>query len=132
MKIRVYYEDTDALGIVYHANYFKFIERARSEAFFALGSSPQSDEFHFVARSVEARFIQSAKLGDMLEITTDLRVVKGASIELDQAIYIERSPVCPHELIFTARLSLAFMRNGKVGRIDETAKNLLLQAFDHR
>ncbi|MGE4457522.1 MAG: hotdog domain-containing protein, partial [Arcobacteraceae bacterium] len=53
MQIRVYYEDTDTGGVVYHSNYLNFCERARSEAFFRLGMSPELSSGHFVAKRIE-------------------------------------------------------------------------------
>ena len=61
MKIRVYYEDTDTGGIVYHTNYIKFCERARSEMFFERGMVPsQSDESGFVVRNLSANFLATS------------------------------------------------------------------------
>ncbi|MGD9625492.1 MAG: acyl-CoA thioesterase, partial [Arcobacter sp.] len=52
MKLRVYYEDTDAGGIVYHSNYLNFCERARSDVFFQKGFSPVLEGGHFVAKKI--------------------------------------------------------------------------------
>ena len=79
MKIRVYYEDTDAGGIVYHSNYLKFCERARSEFFFSKNMSPIIDGAHFVVRKMDCDFIFSAKFADVLEVTTTLVEMKKAS-----------------------------------------------------
>ncbi|MFT7005132.1 MAG: acyl-CoA thioester hydrolase, partial [Sulfurimonas sp.] len=76
MKIRVYYEDTDAGGVVYHSNYINYCERARSNSFFEKGLSPILKTGHFVARKLEADFFVSAKLGDLLEIKTELVQMK--------------------------------------------------------
>ncbi|WP_372931544.1 hotdog domain-containing protein, partial [Shewanella putrefaciens] len=66
MQIRVYYEDTDTGGVVYHSNYLNFCERARSEAFFSQEKNPILTTGHFVARKVCGDFYLSAKLGDLL------------------------------------------------------------------
>lgn len=71
MKMRVYYEDTDAGGVVYHSNYLKFCERARSEIFF----NKKVDIFdaskgHFLLAKANCNFLKPAKLGDMIEIKT--------------------------------------------------------------
>jgi acyl-CoA thioester hydrolase len=87
MTIRVYYEDTDAGGIVYHSNYLNFCERARSQLFFDAGRSPVLEGGHFVAKHIEADYIKSAKLGDVLEVKTFLREMKNASFILLQEIY---------------------------------------------
>lgn len=67
MKIRIYYEDTDAGGIVYHANYIKYCERARSEYMFRQNIMPGSGSEHgFVVRSLKADYYAVSILGDML------------------------------------------------------------------
>ena len=61
MKIRVYYEDTDAGGIVYHTNYIKYCERARSEIFFEQGMKPTlGDKSGFVVRDIKACFLATS------------------------------------------------------------------------
>lgn len=87
MQIRVYYEDTDAGGIVYHSNYLNFCERARSHLFFDAGRSPILEGGHFVAKHIEADYIKSAKLGDILEVKTSLLEMKNASFTLLQQIF---------------------------------------------
>ncbi len=87
MKIRVYYEDTDLGGVVYYANYLKFCERARSEAFFSKGLSPVVDDGHFMVKEIKANYISSAKLGDLLDVKTELLKVGGASFELNQKVF---------------------------------------------
>jgi acyl-CoA thioester hydrolase len=124
MLIRVYYEDTDSLGVVYHANYLKFIERARSELFFAIGQQPQSAAGYFVVRSMSMRFIKSAKLGDLLEIKTSLKELRAASLWLDQAIYLDR------ERIFNAQVELVMIKEGKLARIDRETAALLNTLFE--
>jgi acyl-CoA thioester hydrolase len=87
MKIRVYYEDTDTGGIVYHSNYLNFCERARSEVFFAKGITPELESGHFVARKIEANYFKPAKLGDLLDVKTELLEMKNASFSLKQSVY---------------------------------------------
>ncbi len=77
MKMRVYYEDTDAGGVVYHSNYLKFCERVRSEIFF----NKKVDIFdaskgHFLLTKANCNFLKPAKLGDMIEIKTKILEVK--------------------------------------------------------
>ena len=86
MKIRVYYEDTDTGGVVYHSNYLNFCERARSEAFFKRGMTPELENGHFVARKIEADYLAGAKLGDVLEVKTELFEMRPASFTLIQTI----------------------------------------------
>ena len=88
-EYRVYYEDTDTGGIVYHANYLKFCERARSDHIFAKGDSPLRGENHFVIASMNAKFKASAKLGDILSVTMTLGKVSRVSIEIYQTVSCE-------------------------------------------
>jgi len=113
MLIRVYYEDTDCCGIVYHSNYISFCERARSELFFSKGLSPHSSEYFFVARHLEAEFIKSAKLGDMLDIKCENITKKRASLCMEQNIYKEK------ELIFSLKITLVYVHNEKACKIPE-------------
>ena len=124
MKIRVYYEDTDTGGVVYHSNYLNFCERARSEAFFSRGLNPVLKNGHFVARRVEADFYVSAKLGDLLDVETELVAMKAASFVLKQKIFKESL------LLFELEIVLAYIEfSGKVKRIDKETKELILSLF---
>ena len=90
-KTRVYYEDTDSGGIVYYANYLKFIERARTELIYKLGFSLEelSEKYdnHFVVKNINCNFLYSAKLEDILSIKSQLLILKKTYFELDQSIY---------------------------------------------
>ncbi|MCL5041585.1 MAG: tol-pal system-associated acyl-CoA thioesterase [Gammaproteobacteria bacterium] len=89
LKARVYYEDTDAGGIVYYVNYLKFMERARTERLRSLGfdqSVLQRENIIFVVHSVSARYHASARLDDELVITADVLEVKRASVRFRQQI----------------------------------------------
>lgn len=124
MKIRVYYEDTDTGGVVYHSNYLNFCERARSEAFFEKGISPIFDSGHFVARRVVGDYLSSAKLGDILEVKSEFVEIKAASFTLKQCIYRG------NEKLFELEILLAYITfDGKVQRIDKKSKELLLSLF---
>ena len=85
-QTRIYYEDTDCGGIVYHANYLKYCERARSEWFFAQGILPQQNNIGFVVKNMNLDFLSPAKLGDLLTIHTEILEQKNASITLKQTI----------------------------------------------
>lgn len=87
MNIRVYYEDTDVGGVVYHSNYLNFCERARSQLFFDAGRSPILEGGHFVAKHIEADYLKSAKFGDLLEVKTTLIQIKNASFSLLQQVF---------------------------------------------
>lgn len=91
MKIRVYYEDTDAGGIVYYANYFKFTERGRTELLRDLGVS-QSEilkkyDIKFIVHSVSMKYINPAFLDDQLTVETKINNLKKASVDFNQNIY---------------------------------------------
>lgn len=88
--LRVYYEDTDLAGIVYYANYLKFIERARSEWVRGLGVDQgrlRADAgIVFAVRRVEADYLRPAKFDDVLDVETTLLSVSGARIVLRQEV----------------------------------------------
>lgn len=124
MRIRVYYEDTDAGGVVYHSNYLNFCERARSELFFRNGLSPVLQSGHFVARKLEADYISSAKLGDELEVKTELMEMRAASFVLLQAIFRKEKK------IFELKITLAYITfQGKPQKITNEVKELLNLLF---
>jgi acyl-CoA thioester hydrolase len=124
VQIRVYYEDTDMGGVVYHSNYLNFCERARSEAFFSRGMNPVFKDGHFVARKLTADFYKSAKLGDLLEVKTELLAMKAASFSLKQEIYRD------NELLFTLEILLVYIDfDAKVQRLDTPKKELILSLF---
>lgn len=88
--LRVYYEDTDAAGIVYYANYLKFAERARTEMLRARGFDHRAlddkDGIAFAVRSCNADYLLPARLDDALQVHTRVTHVGGASLEADQDI----------------------------------------------
>lgn len=89
-SVRVYYEDTDLAGIVYYANYLKFIERARTEWIEALGVDQRElkarDGIVFAVRRIEADYLRPAKFADELVVETRLQTLGGARIVLDQVV----------------------------------------------
>ena len=105
LPVRVYYEDTDAGGVVYYANYLKFCERARTEWLRTFGVSQQAliDEqgLGFVVRSVQADYLAPARLDDALIVVTQVAMLRRASILFEQQL------VRGQELLFTARVLLA-------------------------
>ena len=120
MFIRVYYEDTDTGGIVYHTNYIKYCERARSEIFFQQNRVPSDgEESGFVVRNLNANFLGSALLGDMLEVTTKVLKRKSASLILLQEVLKEE------KVIFKMEITLVFVRNGRPKAIPETLQDIL-------
>ncbi|MBL8445257.1 MAG: tol-pal system-associated acyl-CoA thioesterase [Zoogloeaceae bacterium] len=105
LPVRVYYEDTDAAGLVYYANYLRFCERARTEWLRTLGFAQHAlmadKGIAFVVRSVEARYRTPAKLDDLLVVVSQISRLGGASLEFDQKIHRTQ------ELIFDARITIA-------------------------
>ena len=89
--IRVYYEDTDAQGVVYYANYFRFMERARTEWLRALGVNQEKmlneDRQMFVVTSTRAEFIVPAAFNDELIVTARLGNLTRATFDIEQNIY---------------------------------------------
>ncbi|HWU69603.1 MAG TPA: YbgC/FadM family acyl-CoA thioesterase, partial [Stenotrophobium sp.] len=92
MPLRVYYEDTDVSGVVYHANYLKFFERARTEWLRQFGISQEVlRERHgiaFTVANMQIDFLAPARLDDALQVTVDLHKRKRASLEFRQNIRI--------------------------------------------
>jgi len=87
-RMRVYWEDTDAGGIVFYANYLRFFERARTEWLRSLGIGQQQlldrDGLIFIVESTQLRFVHPARLDDVLDLGTQLRALGRASLVLDQ------------------------------------------------
>jgi len=119
MKIRVYYEDTDAGGIVYHTNYIKYCERARSEILFTHGLTPLDNQTGLIVRDLKATFHGSAVLGDMLEVTTEIVELKKVTMRLLQKVYRG------DDLLFEMEIYLANMVAGRPARIGEELIALL-------
>ena len=102
--LRVYFEDTDLAGIVYYANYLKFIERARSEWVRGLGIDQAllraKQGIVFAVRRVEADYLRPAVFDDVLSVQTVLADLSGARLVLDQAV------LRGAQTLFTARVTL--------------------------
>lgn len=95
MQVRVYYEDTDFTGIVYHANYLRFMERGRTNYLRLLGADHRSlfeaaeaeaPSFAFVVRAMTIDFLKPARMDDVLTVVTEPAEVKGASATLTQTV----------------------------------------------
>jgi len=92
VSYRVYYEDTDSGGVVYYANYLKFAERARTELLRSLNINQselsKNDGIFFVVRKVQMDLLKAARLDDILDIKTTIVQISGASITMQQNIFI--------------------------------------------
>jgi len=91
LPIRVYFEDTDLSGIVYHANYLRFMERARTEYFRALGGvqsdlSAQQEPVAWALRKLAIEYLRPARIDDVVEVHTVARGLTGARLMADQSI----------------------------------------------
>ena len=96
ITIRVYYEDTDLAGVVYHANYLRFIERGRTEALRDLRvdqvALKRDRGLVFVVRRLTIDYLAPARFDDLLEVSTRITRLRGASIEMAQEVW--RGEVC--------------------------------------
>lgn len=122
--VRVYYEDTDLAGIVYYANYLRFIERARTEWARALGVDQvalKADAGIVLAvRRVEADYLAPARFDDALEVRTALQSVSGARIVLGQSVWRGGA------LLFDAVVTLvALQADGRPARLPPTLRAAL-------
>ena len=104
-SVRVYYEDTDVAGIVYYANYLKYIERARTEWLRSIGIFQTNLRLDhgivFVVRDLQAEFLAPAKFDDLLSVLTEKRGLSAAKISLRQTV--SRAAV----KLFVANVTLA-------------------------
>jgi acyl-CoA thioester hydrolase len=116
LTVRVYYEDTDFTGIVYHANYLRYMERGRTNYLRLLGTDhralfeeteKEAPGFAFVVRAMNIEFLKPARMDDVLEIFTAPQEVKGASITLQQRV------MRGGELLVQAGVRVAFVSAGR-------------------
>lgn len=115
--IRIYYEDTDAGGIVYYANYLKYAERARTEFLRHLGINQEEmlkdKGMGFVVRDCHISYKSPAKLDDALNITCRVTEIKGVSLKMEQKLYREDTILADIEITLVF-LSLPAMRPTKI------------------
>ena len=102
IPVRVYYEDTDAGGLVYYANYLKFMERARTEWLRGLGFEQDAlsaaDGVIFAVRAVKVDFYKPGRFNDLLEATVNIRRRGGASLTLKQKVQRNSTTLCEAEV----------------------------------
>lgn len=130
--LRVYIEDTDAGGIVYYANYFKFFERARSEWLRAAGFNQEvlrQQQILFVVREVSAKYRQPARLDDELEVSVSVEKIGKASFQLTQSVYrIEPGAQSERTELVQGRVSIACVsRDGKPRAMPEEIFQIMSQ-----
>ncbi len=125
-EYRVYFEDTDAGGVVYHANFLKFMERARSDWLACCGCLPQqpADRWGviFAVRSLTMECLKPAHLGDLLRVSVVPKSIRGASMLISQEIVNEQG-----EILVRGNFRIACIDSSqfKVQRIPEQLRRLL-------
>jgi acyl-CoA thioester hydrolase len=133
MPVRVYYEDTDFSGVVYHASYLRFMERGRTNYLRLLGADQralfaeverEAPGFAFVVRSMTLDFRKPARMDDVLEIVTTPRQVKGASVVLHQ--HVNRGD----ELLVEATVQVAFVSAGRARPIPKALRTAMKADLD--
>lgn len=121
--IRVYYEDTDMGGIVYHANFLKYIERARSDWVASLGidqMAMRAEGLVFAVRRAECDYLMAARFDDRLEVRTRAQTISGARLVLEQTIWRGKA------LVFAAQVTIVCITEaGQPGRLPANIRRLL-------
>jgi acyl-CoA thioester hydrolase len=114
--VRVYYEDTDFTGIVYHANYLRYMERGRTNYLRLIGADhrllfeqteKEAPGFAFVVRAMNIDFLKPARMDDILQVVSDPVEVKGASVTIRQKV------MRGEELLVEAQVKVAFISDGR-------------------
>src|SRR3954452_3251751 len=125
MTVRVYYEDTDFSGLVYHASYLRFMERGRTNYLRLLGADQralfqetekEAPGFAFVVRSMQIEFLKSARMDDLLEVVTQTEEVRGASIALHQKVMRDA------DTLVEAHVRVAFGSGGRARPIPKALR----------
>jgi acyl-CoA thioester hydrolase len=128
MAVRVYYEDTDFTGIVYHASYLRFMERGRTNYLRLIGADHRSlfeatereaPGFAFVVRSMAIEFLKPGRMDDMLAVTTEPEQVKGASMTLLQRV------VRQNDVLVEAHVRVAFVSGGRARPIPKPLRTAM-------
>ncbi|MCJ2072224.1 tol-pal system-associated acyl-CoA thioesterase [Methylobacterium sp. J-030] len=127
LSVRVYYEDTDFSGFVYHASYLRFLERGRTELLRGLAGD-QSDLHRvaqglvFVVRRMSLDFVSPARMDDLLTIRTRTQALRGASMQLAQEV--RRGDT----LLVAAEVTVACVRDGRAVRLPDVLRRRLAPA----
>jgi acyl-CoA thioester hydrolase len=125
LAVRVYYEDTDFSGVVYYANYLKFLERGRTNYLRLLGTDQRAlfDEtereapgFAFAVRSLNVEYLKPARMNDIVVVTTEPADVRGASITLTQTVSRE------NVVLVEATVKVAFVSGGRARPIPKALR----------
>ena len=133
LTVRVYYEDTDFTGIVYHANYLRYMERGRTNYLRLLGADhralfeeteKEAPGFAFVVRSMNIDFLKPARMDDVLVVVTEPEDVMGASVTLRQKV------VRGEEALVTASVRVAFISGGRARPIPKPLRTAMKADLD--
>ena len=120
LSLRVYYEDTDFSGRVYHASYLRFMERGRTEWLRELGLGHRQlageTGLVFAVRSLSIDYRAPALMDDWLKVVTNLATMRGASFDFDQSIYRDDRQLA------SARIKVVCLRNDKPARIPDALR----------
>lgn len=124
LPVRVYYEDTDFSGVVYHASYLRFLERGRTEFLRAAGVDQSSlhadgEGLIFAVRRLTIDYLQPARMDDVLVVETRTAEVRGASLVIAQAIWRGEA------LVVTADVRVAAISGGRPARIPDRLRAIL-------
>jgi acyl-CoA thioester hydrolase len=121
LPVRVYYEDTDFSGVVYHASYLRFLERGRTDSLRVAGVDQsalyqEGAGFHFAVRTMTLDFLKPAMMDDQLLILSRVDDLRGASLSMTQHV------VRNHELLVSADVRIAGLSAGKPTRIPDALR----------
>ena len=127
LPVRVYFEDTDFTGLVYHANFLKFCERGRSDFIRLLGIDHQSlanpkkgEPAVFVVRRIEIDYLKPARIDEVLEVVTHCAEIGGATLVLDQEVRRDGTPLA------RAKVSVVLVSHaGKPQRLGQLVRGAL-------
>jgi acyl-CoA thioester hydrolase len=128
MPVRVYYEDTDFSGAVYHASYLRFMERGRTNYLRLLGADQralfeeterEAPGFAFVVRTMQIEFLKPARMDDVLDVVTQTEEVRGASVTLHQQIMRDG------EVLIDAHVKVAFVSGGRARPIPKALRTAM-------
>ena len=128
LPVRVYYEDTDFSGVVYHASYLRFMERGRTNYLRLIGADQralfeeaerEAPGFAFVVRSMHIDFLKPARMDDILEVVTQTVEVKGASVTLSQRV------MRGGETLVEASVQVAFVSGGRARPIPKPLRTAM-------
>ena len=125
-SFKIYYEDTDSGGVVYYANYLKFLERARTDAITSLDFSNNKliNEYgtYIIVKSCNLNFHKPAKLEDNLNIISKILEVKNVSIKMKQNIFVNNNMIVDAEILLAS-----VNKEGKPSKLPDQFKNQLIK-----